>query len=315
MDSFLLLLIPAILCTYPFLHVYLFSRLTDSLLNSGKRLSDTQRIVFFWAVIVAPTLLLLLANATMSGPRWKGGTGALGWISLTTVGEAGSAIMPVWLVGCAVLSAGFLVASNDSIYKSRINLMMTLTLAAICFWRAGVWIGSDTPEAAAISVACALPPGVNLLLLAIHTFKYRRWSPGAMPTVVTALAWLVALATTIYCKIILALGRYNALPEVEPEHCFIVTAAAQGNRRFVGSEFNSSTGRMENAQLARMRALERYLIAEFPAGHRLLRKVYNRIGPVIARRIRRPLIADAAYIILKPLELLAIVVCKPNSGE
>ena len=37
----------------------------------------------------------------------------------------------------------------------------------------------------------------------------------------------------------------------------------------------------------------------------MFRCVYNRIGPAVARRIRHPLLADVAFVALKPFEWIA----------
>ncbi len=293
-------------------NILVFGALKRSLRYPGRVLSDATCALMFWAIIFTPTLLLMLASAAI-GPSWKGKTGPFGWFYMINAAEAGMVTWIVWVIACGWVSICLMV--NRLMYTSRINFVMIVTLAAICLWRAGTAavMGIEQPVGPNLSsfiFSCfPLAPGVNLMLLAIHIRTRRRFTGSVRPLAIFAPCWLGALAATIYAKIFLAQKAYNALSDVPDDKCFIVTAAARGNRRFVGSEFNPASGRMENSQLARMRAFERYLIAEFPAGHRLLRKIYNRTGPVIARRIRRPLIADAAYIILKPLELLAVVVC------
>jgi len=54
------------------------------------------------------------------------------------------------------------------------------------------------------------------------------------------------------------------------------------------------------------------LYKKCPNAHRLLRKVYNRVGPAVARRIQRPILADLMYVMLKPIELLAVVISGRN---
>ena len=301
--------------------VYLFVFLIRGLRDSSKTLSKIQRDMIFWSLVLAPTLLLLLVNeVNLSETHWKGDTGPFGWFYMINAGSAGHIILIVWIIACASLTAGLLLPEKW-MYKSRINLIMVLTLGAICLWRAGTaaFVGIGGPPGpsipAFILASCPLVPGVNLVLLAVYIYTRRKLTGPIQPVAAFSLAWLSALAATVYAKIIMAQEIYAALPDVQPEDCFIVTAAARGNSRFVGSAPNPATGRMENAQLARMRTLEHYLIAEHPAAHRLLRKVYNRLGPAVARRIRRPLVADLAYVILKPLELLAVVICERTAEK
>jgi hypothetical protein len=303
----------AILLYYFGPHLYIFAFLISSLRDSSKTLSSNQRGMIIWAFTISTTLTLLLANI-LDLANWKGDTGEFGWFYMINTGGAGYITLIVWLIACTSLCRS-LLGSGERAYKSRINLVMILTLAAICLWRAYTMaiMGFISPAGPSVLgyVLAVFPlvPGVNLVLFAIYIYSRRKLTGPARPVIIFSMAWAGALAATIYAKIILAHQAYNALPDVQPEKCFIVTAAARGNRRFVGSELNPITGLMENAQLARMRAFERYLMTESPAAHRLLRKVYNRVGPAVAWRIRRPLVADIAYVMLKPLELLAVVVC------
>ncbi len=307
--------------SYVISQVCIFAFLINGLRNSAKTLSDTQRGLIFWAVVFAPTLLLLAGVLTLA--EWKGDTGEFGWFYMINVGYAGLITMIVWLIAGVSLDRT-LRRAKKRLYESWINLVMVLTMAAICIWRACaiMIIGHDWPEepsavvyiVAFLRVFFPLAPGVNLLLLAVYICTRRKLTGRFLPVASFSLAWLGGLAATVYAKIILAHQAYEALPDTPPE-CFIVTAAARGNRRFVGSGLNPTTGRIENAQLARMRTFERYLMTEFPNAHRRLRAVYNRLGPVVARRIRHPLAADLTYVILKPLELLAVIICGRTSAR
>ena len=314
-----LILMLAILLYHFGPHVYVFVVLISALRDSGSTLSSNQRGMIIWAIAISTTLMLLVANC-LDFADWKGDTGEFGWLYMINTGGAGMITLIVWLIACGSLCS-CLLGPGEWIHKSRINLVMILTLAAICLWHACTMaiMGPDSPPGSSalgfILAIFPLVPGVNLVLLAIYIYTRRKLTGPIQPVATFTLAWIGALAATVYMKIILAHQAYNALPDVQPEGCFIVTAAAQGNQRFVGSKPNLTTGRMENAQLGQMRAFERYLITEHPAAHRLLRKVYNRVGPAIARRIRRPLVADLTYVILKPLELLAVVICGRNTKE
>jgi len=306
---------PLMLLSYYGPPVYIFAILVRDLRDPSKTLSGVQKGLILWSLVLAPTALLLLANMAPSiTTDWKGDTGVFGWFYMINAGDAGMVTLIVWSIACASLTAGLLL-SKKWMYESRINLIMVLTLAAICLWRTctAAIMGLESPAGPSIGsfilASCPFFPFVNLALLAAYICTRRKLAGPTRPVVIFSLAWAGALAVTIWAKIILAHQAYSALPDVMPDDCFIVTAAARGNRRFVGSKPNPTTGRMENSQLARMRIFERYLIAEFPNAHRLLRAVYNRVGPPVARRIRRPLVANLAYVLLKPLELLTVVVC------
>jgi hypothetical protein len=97
------------------------------------------------------------------------------------------------------------------------------------------------------------------------------------------------------------------LPTKPPPQCYLCTAAAWGHRRWVGSEEfvapDGSTIRVSD-QLRTFKAFELLLQTVCPRFHRLCRKIYDAIGPVLAATIRHPLATDAAYTLLKPAEWL-----------
>ena len=108
------------------------------------------------------------------------------------------------------------------------------------------------------------------------------------------------------------LADYAALPPSEGD-CFVATAASRGHRQVVGSRSGSLT-----RQLATFKAGELTLRAMQPAWHRALRRVYDRCGPVAARRLTGPWRADLAHVLLAPaaaLVRLALAVALPGWDE
>ena len=84
-----------------------------------------------------------------------------------------------------------------------------------------------------------------------------------------------------------------------------MTTAAADHTRFVRSWFDRQRHRTVNRQLLTLQAFETHLRLDLPRFHRQLRRCYNIIGPVVASCIRYRLIADAAYVALKPIEWMA----------
>lgn len=106
--------------------------------------------------------------------------------------------------------------------------------------------------------------------------------------------------------VIMARRNYVALPE--STDCFVVTAASHGHRVLVGpTQPVQHRGHLRAAtrQLATFWALEAVWQEVAPRTHRIFRRTYNRLGPLIARRIRTTWRADIVYLLLKPAELLA----------
>lgn len=71
-----------------------------------------------------------------------------------------------------------------------------------------------------------------------------------------------------------------------------------------------------NPQLRYLKCGELALQTLRPRMHKSLRGVYNRVGPRLARRMTHPLLADLAYLSLKPVEWgvrLGLRVLVPNA--
>lgn len=110
---------------------------------------------------------------------------------------------------------------------------------------------------------------------------------------------------------------FESLPDQAPE-CFVVTAAAKGHPRLVGpfvTVYRGGRERRVNQQLQTFWALEAAWARRLPRGHRSFRRVYSVLGPLIARRLSNPWMADAAYLFLKPLEWASRVIIARENGR
>jgi len=173
------------------------------------------------------------------------------------------------------------------------------------------WTGDFLPGAGIVSLlfAPAWFAGVYTRA-ALLARKLSREPDNVRPrtaTIVAWIAWLAGYAVAWKWSIINAVALYYTLP-TQPPGCYIATAAAAGHRRFVGSApARAADGSTfpANRQLRRLKCVEIALATVCPAGHRLIRRVYDFVGPPLARRIaRHPLLADIAFATLKPVEWL-----------
>ncbi|NWF64298.1 MAG: hypothetical protein HXY38_08330 [Chloroflexi bacterium] len=124
--------------------------------------------------------------------------------------------------------------------------------------------------------------------------------------------WFSAYVFTLRFNILKMFELYAALP-TEPPNCYIATAAANGHPNFVGSlEVKLANGKSMrvNRQLQRLKALEIALMGVSTPSHRMMRRIYDVLGKWLAKRIQKPLLADMAYLILVPIELLSFFVLK-----
>jgi hypothetical protein len=103
-------------------------------------------------------------------------------------------------------------------------------------------------------------------------------------------------------------STYDSLPATLGPGCFIVTAASRGHAQFTGPHTEIIRhGRQlrANGQLLTFWELESRWRTQAPRSHATFRRVYNQVGPIIAGRIKSPWLADAVYLGLKPLEIIA----------
>ncbi|MCB0156197.1 MAG: hypothetical protein KDF65_15480 [Anaerolineae bacterium] len=120
----------------------------------------------------------------------------------------------------------------------------------------------------------------------------------------SGVGWLAAYLVAWRLAIQATLAAYAALPP-QPPNCYIATAAAQGHHRLTGAQpVTLSDGRTlwVNAQLRYLKCGELALRALSPTTHRRVRRIYDRVGVGLAGRLQHPLLADAAYLTLKPVE-------------
>jgi hypothetical protein len=162
-----------------------------------------------------------------------------------------------------------------------------------------------------ICLWCSTPWALaSYLFVAIGLVRGRptprfRFSLAQLAGLVSALAAHLAAWRISYIRM---LDEYSRLP-TEP-HCFVCTAAAKGHTRVVHSEFWQAAGEATfrvNDQLRYLKAFELLLASVTPRAHRHCRWVYDRVGPRAAALLCHPLLADAGYLLLKPLEWFARV--------
>jgi len=126
------------------------------------------------------------------------------------------------------------------------------------------------------------------------------------------IVWLGGYAVAWRFDILKMYELYSQLPTSPPD-CYIATAAAHGHPQFVHSwnvKHVDGNFMRVNRQLQLLKCAELALLAIHPRLHKLLRGIYNVIGKWLALRIQDPLVADMAYLFLKPWEWLAESILK-----
>lgn len=157
-------------------------------------------------------------------------------------------------------------------------------------------------------------PFWTLLIMSTTSYRLLKYyeTRFTFPRGLGILAWLGGFAASWSLAILRTLQLYSELP-TQPPDCYIATAAANGHPHFVGSQevTLASGARMRvNTQLQRLKCAELALKAVAPHLYGLLRAVYDTLGRPLARRMTHPVVADAAYLLLKPFEWISIFVLR-----
>jgi len=254
-------------------------------------------------VVVAPVVMLFVSVVFVGDYQEQYGH----WFFHMHDGTAGLVLLPFYVAASAVVAIG--LSRRDLRLRRGTHLMVLIILIVICAWSsyATAALGMLTNALVDLSMT-ALVPAVAAANYALVAIDLNRRGPGQPARTAVVAAWLSALAVTIAVKVPLAMRFYAALPPERPQgygDCFVVSAAALGHPRFVGSWYDARLGRTVNDQWRTLRAFEDRLAQRLPASHARLRRFYNRAGPAVAARIRSPLSADLMYLALKPVEWLA----------
>jgi hypothetical protein len=239
-------------------------------------------------VLVLPAVFFLFSVEMV--PEWKGGARA-GWLDGFHEGKLALSPYVVWALVAAWTQEVWRPATAPRWVV--LGYFAGFFASAVCL-AIGLFIeGGDT---AAMIVPLYTPMYFGLRTLGL----YRQQSPGAPATFWTLLAGFPQLGTGLMW----AHWVYEQLPD-DPPDCFVVTAASRGHRAVVGPlERIEREGRPRwaNQQLQDFWAFEARWSARHPASHAAVRGLYNRIGPIVARQIRSPLLADLVFLALWPLQ-------------
>lgn len=134
--------------------------------------------------------------------------------------------------------------------------------------------------------------------------------PWPISLVSMAGAWLVAYGSSWILAVRQTLVDYEKLPTSDP-NCYVSSAAAHGHATLVGSFEVAHDGSpvVVNRQMQEMKCLELAFAVTLPKAHRLVRRVYNFVGPKLAWVCRRNAwFADVSFLMLKPVEWMAVCV-------
>jgi len=249
------------------------------------------KIGMSFVVVVLPLFVFFLSYFLL--PDWKGGC-VHGWIDCFISGK--SVLAPIVLWATAALYAVEILRVEKPMAK---------------------WIILGISLGAITAIVC--------LAFGLFSIGWQAWM--LVPAYVTVwysfraiqLMWAAKLNVWIYfCGLLSSLpfwilsvlfskSLYASLPDKAPD-CFIVTAAGRGHKKFVGPfqtvEHNGNFIEA-NEQLATFWQFEEIWRSKSPRSHENFRRIYNRVGPILAARIKSAWLADLIFAAIKPAEVVA----------
>jgi hypothetical protein len=275
--------------------------------------------------------LLLFSMASLMGVLWDPERAArTGWQRLgvcTGVAMAvqfvamQAAVMSTWrslIVQCLAVFAAVVVGVPAIALSLEV---LTASRAAAKGWaRVMAWllvVGATAPVVPALFAAPALAAWAYLSacrwMWDVRCDDARRAREAGAPVparrrdawglLAALVAWPAAYVLAWRTAYGQAVAVYQALPTANPD-CYIATAAARGHGWVVRSRpVATPCGDFRcNRQLRVLKCAEVAVKVAWPGGHRLVRAAYDRIGPVLVRRMKWRWTADLAYLLLKPAE-------------
>jgi hypothetical protein len=264
---------------------------------------SVKRFLGAWLLSILGVILPLLVffASAMLLPEWQGDC-RHGWLDAFHLGKLALTPLVLWATG--------------ALYASDILRVPQ---------PAPPWVGPGLVIGALASLVCllfgvaTLDPGAELAPLLIvpayvcawHSARALEWLGRATERRSLGKALLGSSPFWIG-SVLWSRSIYASLPR-EPPQCFVVTAAGRGHPALVGPfvEVTHRGGkRLANRQLATLWRFEALWQARAPASHARFRRVYDRVGPVLARRIDTSLRADAVYLALRPVEFVAGLLLK-----
>ncbi len=249
-------------------------------------------------VVMLPLFVYLLSSFMV--PEWKGGC-RHGWLDCFMLGKLALAPLVLWATA-ALYAVEVLRVQNKTRPWIVLGLFAGALVSGGCLGL-GLWIATGANGGGEMCLWFLVP----LYVFIWHTVRAHQLLRAANTSFIALLATVASTVPFWIVSFWWAKKTYFDLPDQAPT-CFVVTAAGRGHERIVGPFMEiqrRGERRRVNQQLVTFWQFENLWSARAPRSHAAFRRIYNRIGPVIAGKINSPLTADVAYVVLKPFEFVA----------
>jgi hypothetical protein len=288
--------------------------------------SPLARGVFLITGVILPVVCFVCSAGVQ--PEWQSGSlGAyamllLSWnwiiMCVVLVCEGGLTIPQIIITSALVVMVPWGVIWLLCLHVRRVDVVLPFLLAPIL-----VLVAGFPAVAFALALVCATPWAVAAYgYMAFSVFRHNRGDrfQFTLRQLLGVTTWLAAYMGCWRLSVILMLREYATLPTEAPD-CYVCTAASRGHRWLVRAEEHFGTSgevHRVNDQMRRLKCAELVLKQSAPSVHRACRAIYDRVGPPMAATLVHPLLADVAYLSLKPAEWAAragLALILPGHGE
>jgi len=272
--------------------------------RSLKKLAHSVLVSFFGVML--PLFVFFLSSFLI--PEWKGGC-TYGWVDCFYLGKLALSPIVLWATG-ALYAVELFEPGRLRDKDAALALFLGSIVAGVCFLFGLLY----APELKGISLFLFVP----FYIAVWHGFRAwkLRSTFGSDP-----LPWMLVFIGSIpfwVWSVIWSKQLYANLPATAPSGCFVVTAASRGHAAFVGpftEVIHNGNHRRANLQLATLWQFESLWLNRAPRSHAIFRRAYNQVGLIVAQHINHPLLADIAYILIKPAELTARLIIYSNRNN
>jgi len=250
-------------------------------------------------VIILP--IFVFVTSIFLVPQYKGGC-HYGWFDCFHIGKLVLTPLVLW-ASFAFFAVHILRIPNQQRTWIVLGYFMGAVVSGICFI---MGLALHISQVGWLIWWLIVPFYVAVLYFVLYIRAFKKSGTNLR-------ACIIALASSIPLwgiSLFWSKKYFLSLPD-NPPKCFVVTSALYGHELLVGPfskiERDGVT-RIANRQLMTFWEFETIWRDRYPGTHQIFRYIYNRLGPIVACRMKTQLSADIVYLLIKPFEAVAAII-------
>lgn len=264
---------------------------------------------FFISAILLVVVIILpvftFVTSIFLVPEYKGGC-HYGWLDCFHIGKLVLTPLVLW-ASFAFFAVHILRIPNHQRTWIKLGYFMGTVVSGICFIMGLVL---HTSQVGWMIWWLLVPLYVAVLYFVLYIRAFKKSGTNLRACIIALVSSIPLWGISLF----LSKKYYLSLPD-NPPQCFIVTSALRGHEFLVGPFSKIERGgiiRIANRQLMTFWKFETIWRDRYPKTHELFRYIYNRLGPIVAYRMKTQLTADIVYLLIKPFEAIAAIIVFTN---